>query len=279
MPEYPILDDFLETVRSPNTRRAYGRHLAAFLNYMFEGRSLSLSQLRLEHVGDYQKHLAGLWETTSSQNQATAAMVAFLKWVIAECECPRLSEDEVLAAVRQNRIHRTQRNSGGGLLSSREKGCLLHGAISLRDRAVLRLLIIENLEPARLVSLTLGDLVPVKPPRTRYCIAPISRGKGKTGSLDLSPETIEALETYLGERGCWPPEKAAFNRWDEPIFGASGKAHRQEGRPLTTRSVWNIVHAAATRAGISPCPSPRDLRRKREGTEASSSSGHRKTGS
>lgn len=121
---------------------------------------------------------------------------------------------------------------------------------ALRDRAILELLFSTGARVSELASLN-RDQVNLK---TREMSI---RGKrGKVRVIFVSDTAAEALRDYLNTRDdAYPP---LFIRYAGPRIDAvtEGGEHLR----LTTRSIWNIVHHYALRAGIVTNPSPHTLR-------------------
>lgn len=123
-------------------------------------------------------------------------------------------------------------------------------ATALRDRAILELLFSTGARVSELTSLN-REQVNLK---TREMSI---RGKrGKIRVIFVSDTAAEALRDYLETRDdAYPP---LFIRYAGPRIDVvtEGGEHLR----LTTRSMWNIVHHYALRAGIVTDPSPHTLR-------------------
>ena len=101
---------------------------------------------------------------------------------------------------------------------------------SLRDRAMLRLMVTTGLRCIEVVRANVGDVRPLGNSTVLYI-----QGKGRSEKNDfvkLTEHTETALRAYLATRGTLTEEA--------PLFAATSNNHSADGR-LTTRTVSGIV--------------------------------------
>ncbi len=121
---------------------------------------------------------------------------------------------------------------------------------ALRDRAILELLFSTGARVAELTALN-RDQINLK---TREISIVGKRSKRRV--IYITDAAAEALKDYLETRSDhYPP---LFIRYAGPRLGVPTEGG--EGRRLTTRSIWNIVHYYARVAGLVVEPSPHTLR-------------------
>jgi site-specific recombinase XerD len=221
---------------SPNTRRAYARHLraaGAFLGVE------TMEDLSGEGLGEYRAHVLASGLAPSSIAQALTAVRAFLAWA-GHLGLHPLSDKVACIVLRGPRGSVVTRYS---ILSEPEVVRLFQAAETSRDRAILGVLLGAGLRVAEAAHLRLEDVVEDGDGEVSLFV---SRGKGRRDRLvPVHAEVVDLVRAYLvethrflGDRGALflPHDRGAASR------GAAG---------LSVRGIARVVETTAAAAGIS----------------------------
>src|SRR5438093_4741062 len=117
----------------------------------------------------------------------------------------------------------------------------------LRDHAMLAMLIGCGLRRGELLALTLES---IQQREEHWVIADLVGKAGHVRTVPVPMWVKRALDTWT----------TAANITDGPVFRAINKAGRNWGNGMSPKVVWDVVRAAAARAGIDKL-TPHDLRR------------------
>ena len=259
---------------SDATKRAYRldlAHLFRFLRGLKEGRALEPGWWQAASRQEREALLAEAWgeagERVAFLAMVTRAhLVAFrthlkealglapagvnrrlagVRAVLRELHLQGFRTDNPAVGVRGLRVNGEHSPTLG--LSNDQAKALLHAADgddlpSLRDRALLAVMIRNGLRAAEVVGLTLGDLGEDQ----GYRIATIRGKGGKVRSAKLAGPTWEALTAWLEAAGRWNAGDGA------PVFTPLRKVGRGEAmqwageeRPLTTEALAQIIRKRA----------------------------------
>ena len=171
---------------------------------------------------------AGLSEATVNRRlSAVRALLTLARKLGAPCpDVTGLVSSEKTTSYRDTR--------GPGLAGLK---AVLHGAVSLRDRAMLQLLAENGLRRAELCRLDVGD-VDIAGKRVHI----LGKGRGSQKEpITISSITVAAIEAYLAEKGN-PTE-------DEPLF-VSVAHNGTAGHRLSGEAIRLIVEGIGRRAGV-----------------------------
>jgi site-specific recombinase XerD len=129
------------------------------------------------------------------------------------------------------------------VLSPEEVIRLIEAASSLMHRTMLILLYATGIRRAEVRLLKVSDI------DSNRMVIHIKQGKGQRDrDLPMTPKLLESLRDY------W--------RWAKPrvyLFPSPCSAHDPE-KPISSKTVWNVVHEAAVRAGLTKRIGPHTLR-------------------
>jgi len=129
------------------------------------------------------------------------------------------------------------------VLSPEEVIRLIEAASSLMHRTMLILLYATGIRRAEVRLLKVSDI------DSNRMVIHIQQGKGQRDrDLPMTPKLLEALRDY------W--------RWARPkvyLFPSPCSADDQE-EPISSKTVWNVCHEAAVRAGLTKRIGPHTLR-------------------
>jgi len=222
-------------VDSPNTRRAYGRHLRDA--FALIGRA-SLADLTGADLAAYRAQATTDGLSPSSQAQALAAVRSFLTWA-GSMGAHRLPGEVIRTALRTP-TGSVQRPYSA--LSEPEIGALLAAAPTVRDSALLAVLLGGGLRVSEAVAL---DVAAVREDGAGGTVLYVRQGKGrKDRTVPVRGEVAAIVRRYLADGGRLLGSAG-------PLFRSHdrGAARRQRSR-LSSRAVGAVVARCAAGAGI-----------------------------
>ena len=226
-----MLEELQRRNLSAITTRIYLHFIEEFAQYF----NTPPDRLGLEHIRQYQAHLFTdrKLEAVSVAQQLSALRFFFLKtlkrpWLVGDMPVPK----------RPIRLPE--------ILSQEEVERLIQCAGSPLHRIWLLTLYATGIRREELVQLQIGDI-----DSDRMWIR-IRQGKGKKDrNVMLSPRLLQELRDYWRSAN---PKPTTY------LFPSKG-AHPNADLPMTSKSVWDAVHQAATRAGLDKRVHPHTLRR------------------
>jgi integrase/recombinase XerD len=225
-----MLEELQRRNLSPITTRIYLHAVEEFALYYNQ----SPDRLGLEHIRQYQAHLFAdrKLDAISVAQQLCALRFFFLKtlkrpWRAEEMPMPK-------RPVRLPEV-----------LSREEVERLIQGAVSPLHRVWLLTLYATGMRREELVRLQISDIDSAR------MLIHIRQGKGrKDREVMLSPKLLQELRDYW--RRANPKPKTH-------LFPGKGP-HSNSDVPIDSRSIFNAVQQAATRAGIDKHVHPHTLR-------------------
>lgn len=234
-PWQEVVPAYLEAaVSSPETRRAYSRHLRS-----------AFAGLGVPTVADIDDAALRRWRSAvlrsgrswAVQTQALSALRSFLRWS-ADVGAHGLSGAVTDAALKAPR-HADPRIPAA--LTEREVARLLAAADTPRDRALLALLVGAGLRVGELVALDVSDVAEEREGGSVLRVR--GTGGGHVRTVPIRPDVARLLHEHLST--------GHANRGREPLFRAHDRASAAlpRGR-LTARAVRDVVARCAGRAGV-----------------------------
>ena len=223
-----MLEELQRRNLSAITTRIYLHSVEEFAQYF----KTPPDRLGLEHVRQYQAHLFTdrKLEAVSVAQQVSALRFFFLKtlkrpWLVEDMPVPK----------RPIRLPE--------ILSREEVERLIQSAVSPLHRIWLLILYATGVRREELVQLRIGDI------DSHRMLIRIRQGKGKKDrNVMLSPRLLQELRDYW--RSANPKTY---------LFPGKG-AHPNGDLPITSKSVWDAVQQAATRAELDKRVHPHTLR-------------------
>jgi integrase/recombinase XerD len=219
---------WLGTKNSPDTRRAYGAEIRRFL--AFAGKPLST--VTLADLQAYAEILGQGSLQTASQNRALTAVKSLLSF---GHETGYLAFN-VGAALK---LRPNQDNLARRILEESAIAKLIESGNTCRNRLILKLLYVSGVRVSELCRLTWSD---AQVRQEGGQITVFGKG-GKTRAILLKPRVWQEL---LASRGASPSS--------DPIFRS------RKGGALDASQVRRIVYSAAGRAGLPQKVSPHWMR-------------------
>jgi len=239
------LEAFLASaVDSPHTRRAYRRHIREAFRLM----ALSdLDQLGAEHLVRYRETLMSDGRGAATYAQALSGVRSFLAW----CSDMGGLKFPLRMAERLLRVPKTEVLRPYQTCTRGEVDRLVEAACSLRDKALLLVMLGGGLRVSEVQGLDCSDLVDVDGEPVLW----VRQGKGhKDRLVPINDEVSEALQRYLAADGRRVGQPG-------PLFLAQDRALLSRGDPrLSHYGIRYALSAAVGIAGIAKRITPHALR-------------------
>ena len=241
-----LLSDWLNTKRSPHTRRVYRRDIENFLSDIGTelGKFLSLDRHgAYALVSRYKGDLIQKGLKSATINRRLAAIKSL---VCFSYNCGH--SDFMLESVKGEKLSAYRDTSGVDpetfkrVLSGIDRTSLK----GVRDYALLMLLWSNALRRSEVSKANIGDFDPVT-----KTLRIFGKGRGTQSEIvSLGSGTVTAIEAWLEARGEVTTDKALF---------CSINPGYRDGR-LCTQSIYDIVKSRCQSAGISKVMSPHRIR-------------------
>jgi integrase/recombinase XerD len=249
-PAYPadrLISTYLRTLASPQTIKTYNTELRMFVSYLEEEIGKRLEELTAEDISLYREHLIKTYAAATAAKKL-AALRRFL--IFTYMAGATAVNPEALRFFAKS--PRVRQDPSYNVLTEDELSRMLSAArrTNYRDYVLLAVMAGGGLREAEVVDIRLGDFQDVGNDQILLRI----RGKGdKVRNVSLSPELWQLVQRFVLLTG------RSFNSHldaRKPLFlSRVGK-----DKPLTTRSVQNIVKKYVRAAGITKAISPHSIR-------------------
>ena len=247
IPFMKAVEGFLSAdVDSPNTRRAYRRHLTDALAF-FE--VVDVRELNGQRLAAYRAHLLVDGRRASTHSQALAALRAFLRWMNGTFDLRQFDDRVLRATLRAPRVTVMRPFN---VLSDPEAIRILQVTSNPRDRALVATLLGAGLRVSELCALDVGDL---HGDADGGDVLHVRFGKGgKDRMVPVHEEVIHAIHLYLTNTGRSTSDSG-------PLFLAQdrGRAARRDQR-VGARAVRKLISRLQERAGVAKIISPHSFR-------------------
>ena len=233
-----FLEFFTVNIRNKNTRQAYGRAAAQFLNWC-EGQGISeLDYIQPIHVAAYIEQL-GREMSPPSVKQHLACIRMLFDWLVT---------GQVMPANPAHSVRGPRHSVSKGVtpvLSSEEATALLGGmdvstVVGLRDRALIAVMTYTFARVGAVVALNVEDYYPQK---KRWWLR-LREKNGKVNEMPCHHKLEAYLDEYIEEAGIAEDRKG-------PLFRAAlGKTKTLKDTPMSRTDVWYMIRRRATDAEI-----------------------------
>ena len=251
-PSYPsdaelLISVYLRTLTSPQTIKTYNTELHMFASYLQGQLRKGLEKLTAEDISLYREHLIKTY-TAATAAKKLAVLRRFL--IFTYMAGATAVNPEALRFFAKS--PRVRQDPSYNVLTEEELSRMLGAArtTNYRDYVLLAVMAGCGLREAEVVEIRLGDFREVGEDQVLLRI----RGKGdKIRNVPISPELWRLVQRFvlLTER--------SFNSYldaRKPLFVSRvGK-----DKPLTTRSVQNLVKKYVRAASITKAISPHSIR-------------------
>lgn len=242
-------DDTLEAflsakISSPNTRRAYARHLNRFANFSRSKGAHSVTDITPAHLAAYRAEVVSCGDVgPASKNQTLAAVRSLVLWArgLGANHLPDRDTLREVFALPKAKVERPFT-----ILSDAESSRLLTAATasSPRDRAMVALMLGAGLRVSEVVALTPRHLVETVEGSLLLHV------EGGKGGKDRTVPLGEDLAAIL--RGYFEATLRYVDHHDEaPLFAAADRAAgSRETAGLTTGAVDQVLRRLVEKAEI-----------------------------
>jgi integrase/recombinase XerD len=237
---------YLRTLTSPQTIRTYNTELTLFISFL-EEMGKGLGDLTAEDISLYREHLIGVYAAATVAKKL-AVLRRFLIFTYM-AGATTVNPDSLRFFAKSPRV---RQDPAYNVLTQEELSRMLNAAraSNYRDYVLLAVMASCGLREAEIVRLRIGDFREAGAGQVFLRIL----GKGnKVRNVSISPDLWRLIQRYvlLTERTF-----TSYLDSRKPIFTSRvGK-----DKPLTTRSVQNIVKKYVRAAGITKAISPHSIR-------------------
>jgi site-specific recombinase XerD len=242
-----LITVYLRTLNSPQTIKTYNTELVLFVAYVENQIGKRLGELTAEDVSLYREHLIETYAAATVAKKL-AVLRRFLMFTFM-AGMTTVNPESLRFFAKSPRV---RQDSSYNVLTDEELSRMLAAAraSNYRDYVMLAVMAGCGLREVEVVGIKIGDLRDVGRGQTFLRVL----GKGdKVRNVSLSPDLWRLIQRYvlLTERSFTSHPDAR-----KPIFTSRvGK-----DKPLTTRSVQNIVKKYVRAAGITKAISPHSIR-------------------
>jgi len=226
----------VEAGLAESTLEAYGRDLAVMAAFLSSNGVRAPGDVTVDHLAGHMRHLSrdrGLDPRTIVRHLAT--MRVFFRWLHANFRIPKDPARLLERPTRWKRLPGTM--TPGQLKKLVETPCPDHGALWLRDRAMLELMYAAGLRASEVGAIKLNDY-------SKTLATVTVNGKGnKQRLVPIGQPAVAAVERYLAELRPHLARHADGRDQFRMLLSNTG-------RPIERVAVWQIVRKYALLAGI-----------------------------
>jgi integrase/recombinase XerD len=242
-----LISVYLRTLTSPQTIKTYNTELRMFVSYVEGELGKRLGDLTAEDVSLYREHLIKTYASATSAKKL-AALRRFLIFTYM-AGATTVNPEALRFFAKSPRI---RQDPSYNVLTEDELSRMLSAArtTNYRDYVLLAVMAGCGLREAEVVDIRIGDFQDVGKDQILLRV----RGKGdKIRNVSISPELWQLVQRFV------LLTKRSFNSHLDArkplLLSRVGK-----DKPLTTRSVQNIVKKYVRAAGITKAISPHSIR-------------------
>jgi integrase/recombinase XerD len=238
---------YLRTLSSPQTIKTYNTELTMFISFLEDTMGKGLGDLTAEDISLYREHLIGVYAAATAAKKL-AVLRRFLTFTFM-AGATKVNPESLRFFAKSPRV---SQDPAYNVLTEDELSRMLNAAraTNYRDYVLLAVMAGCGLREAEVVQLRIGDFREAAADQVLLRIL----GKGdKIRNVSISPDLWRLIQRYI-----LLTERSFTSHPDsrKPLFTSRvGK-----DKPLTTRSVQNIVKKYVRAAGITKAISPHSIR-------------------
>src|SRR5215211_4312000 len=238
---------YLRTLTSPQTIKTYNTEVSMFVSYIEREMGKGLGTLTAEDISVYREHLIGTYASATAAKKL-AVLRRFLVFTFM-AGATTVNPESLRYFAKSPRV---RQDPAYNVLTEDELSRMLSAArvSNYRDYIMLAVMAGCGLREAEVVGIKIGDFREAAAGQVFLRVL----GKGdKVRNVPLSPELWRLIQRYV-----LLTERSFISHPDsrKPLFTSRvGK-----DKPLTTRSVQNIVKKYVRAAGITKAISPHSIR-------------------
>ena len=217
----------------PCTQRTYDKSIASFVGYLKRN---SIEQPQREDVIAYREWLLADGYKVSTSRLYLTVVKKFFRWLSSRSLYPNVAADVKLPELT------TDEHAHDALSLEEARAAIFSftgkSEKSLRDRAIMSLMIGCGLRSIEIVRLDIGD---IEKRRGQWFIRVHGKARaGKTDSVALSPELKALIDEYMNAR--------PVGKKGTPLFTST--ANRNRGQRLQTQSISRLAKKVFAKIGI-----------------------------
>jgi integrase/recombinase XerD len=238
---------YLRTLSSPQTIKTYNTELSMFISYVGREIGKELGELTAEDISLYREHLLGTYASATAAKKL-AVLRRFLVFTFM-AGVTTVNPESLRFFAKSPRV---RQDPAYNVLTEAELSRMLNAAraSNYRDYVMLAVMAGCGLREVEVVGIKVGDFREAAVDQVLLRIL----GKGdKVRNVTISPDLWRLVQRYV-----LLTERSFASHLDsrKPLFTSRvGK-----DKPLTTRSVQNIVKKYVLAAGITKAISPHSIR-------------------
>jgi integrase/recombinase XerD len=238
---------YLRTLSSPQTIKTYNTELTMFISFLEDEMGKRFGDLTAEDISLYREYLIGVYAAATAAKKL-AVLRRFLTFTYM-AGATKVNPDSLRFFAKSPRV---RQDPAYNVLTEDELSRMLNAAraSNYRDYVMLAVMAGCGLREAEVVELRIGDFRDVGEDQVLLRIL----GKGdKVRNVAISPDLWRLIQRFV-----LLTERSFTSHLDsrKPLFTSRvGK-----DKPLTTRSVQNIVKKYVRAAGITKAISPHSIR-------------------
>ena len=238
---------YLRTLSSPQTIKTYNTELTLFISFLEDEMGKGLGDLTAEDISLYREHLIGVYAAATAAKKL-AVLRRFL--IFTHMAGATTVNPESLRFFAKS--PRVRQDPAYNVLTEEELSRMLNAAraSNYRDYVMLAVMAGCGLREVEVVGLRIGDFREVAEDQVLLRVL----GKGdKVRNVSISPDLWRLIQRFV-----FLTERSFTSHPDsrKPLFTSRvGK-----DKPLTTRSVQNIVKKYVRAASITKAISPHSIR-------------------
>jgi len=242
-----LVSVYLRTLSSPQTIKTYNTELTLFISFLGSEMGKGLGELTAEDISLYREHLLGTYAAATVAKKL-AVLRRFLIFTYM-AGATTVNPESLRFFAKSPRV---RQDPAYNVLTEEELSRMLNAAraSNYRDYVLLAVMAGCGLREAEIVGLKVGDFREASADQVQLRVL----GKGdKVRNVPMSPDLWRLIQRYVllaGRSFTSHPDSR------KPLFTSRvGK-----DKPLTTRSVQNIVKKYVRAAGITKAISPHSIR-------------------
>jgi site-specific recombinase XerD len=242
-----LVQVYLRTLSSPQTIKTYNTELMLFISFLEDTMGKDLGELTAEDISHYREHLIGVYASATAAKKL-AVLRRFLIFTYM-AGATTVNPESLRFFAKSPRV---RQDPAYNVLTEDELSRMLNAAraSNYRDYVMLAVMAGCGLREAEVVGLRIGDFR--KAAADQVLLRVLGKGD-KVRNVSISPDLWRLIQRYvlLSERSFTSHPDSR-----KPLFTSRvGK-----DKPLTTRSVQNIVKKYVRAAGITKAISPHSIR-------------------
>ncbi len=241
-----LVSTYLRTLTSPATIKTYNTEIRAFTSHLYK-RGIPLEEITSEDLSVYREHVVSTYSSATAAKKLAVARRFLTFTHMAGVTGP--GPEALKFFVKSPKVNQ---DPSYNVLNKEELSRMLNAAYreSPRDYLMISVMAGCGLREGEVVEIRLGDFQELEEEQVLLRV----RGKGnKIRNVPISPALWQAVQRYITSSG----RSLTLNPdTRKPLFCSRVGTDK----PLTTRSIQNIIKKYVRAAGITKPISPHSIR-------------------